>query len=153
MDLRLEHQRVKNKGGPGGINARIKLQRVGVQNKASGRYIRKITFLLTTVVYLLRELHSVSFSLYQWEPWKRNATQKKKINFKKKKPRDFFLIFKNGFIDSTTHKCFLFSRTRTSDPNYLELERLSKNDYLCQVRLCTVLFYFQIDRFLRFYMW
>lgn len=68
MDLRLEHQRVKNKGGPGGINARIKLQRVGVQNKASGRYIRKITFLLTTVVYLLRELHSVSFSLYQWEP-------------------------------------------------------------------------------------
>lgn len=66
--LRLEHQRVKNKGGPGGINARIKLQRVGVQNKASGRYILKITFLLTTVVYLLRELHSVSFSLYQWEP-------------------------------------------------------------------------------------
>lgn len=52
MDLRLEHQRVKNKGGPGGINARIKLQRVGVQNKASGRYIRKITFLLTTAVYL-----------------------------------------------------------------------------------------------------
>lgn len=133
MDLRLEHQRVKNKGGPGGINARIKLQRVGVQNKASGRYIRKITFLLTTVVYLLRELHSVSFSLYQWEPWKRNAT-KKKINFKKKK-RDFFLIFKNGFIDSTTHKCFLFSRARTSDPNYLELERLNKNDYLCQVRV------------------
>lgn len=68
MDLRLEHQRVKNKGGPGGLYARIKLQRVGVQNKASGRYILKITFLLTTVVYLLRELHSVSFSLYQWEP-------------------------------------------------------------------------------------
>lgn len=61
--------------------------------------------------------------------------QKKKINFKKKKPRDFFLIFKIGFIDSTTHKCFLFSRTRTSDPNYLELERLNKNDYLCQVRV------------------
>lgn len=77
MDLRLEHQRVKNKGGPGGINARIKLQRVGVQNKVSGRYIRKITFLLTTVDYLLRELHSVSFSLYQLEPWKRNATKKK----------------------------------------------------------------------------
>lgn len=89
MDLRLEHQRVKNKGGPGGLYARIKLQRVGVQNKASGRYIRKITFLLTTVVYLLRQLHSVSFSLYQWEPWKRNATQKK-INFKKKNQRFFF---------------------------------------------------------------
>lgn len=133
MDLRLEHQRVKNKGGPGGINARIKLQRVGVQNKASGRYIRKITFLLTTVVYLLRELHSVSFSIYQWEPWKRNATKKKRLTLKKK-TRDFFLIFKNGFIDSTTHKCFLFSRARTSDPNYLELERLNKNDYLCQVR-------------------
>lgn len=130
MDLRLEHQRVKNKGGPGGINAGIKLQRVGVQNKASGRYIRKITFLLTTVVYLLRELHSVSFSLYQWEPWKRNATKKKKINFKEKTQRFFF-----NFQDSTTHKCFLFSRTRTSDPNYLELERLNKNDYLCQVRV------------------
>lgn len=62
--------------------------------------------------------------------------QKKKINFKKKKnPEIFFFIFKNGFIDSTTHKCFLFSHTRTSDPNYLELERLNKNDYLCQVRV------------------
>lgn len=79
MDLRLEHQRVKNKGGPGGINARIKLQRVGVQNKASGRYIRKITFLLTTVVYLLTELHSVSFSLYQWETLKEKC-KKKEIN-------------------------------------------------------------------------
>lgn len=150
MDLRLEHQRVKNKGGPGGINARIKLQRVGVQNKASGRYIRKITFLLTTV-------KRITFSLIQsisMGALKEKCNQKKKINFKKKKTRDFFLIFKKGFIDSTTHKCFLFSRTRTSDPNYLELERLSKNDYLCQVRLiCTVLFYFQIDRFLRFYMW
>lgn len=83
MDLKLEHQRVKNKGGPGGINARIKLQRVGVLNKASGRYIRKITFLLTTVVYLLRELHSVSFSLYQWETLKEKC-KKKKINFLKK---------------------------------------------------------------------
>lgn len=67
MDLRLEHQRVKNKGGPGGINARIKLQRVGVQNKASGRYIRKITFLLTTV----------SFSLYQWETLKEKCKKKR----------------------------------------------------------------------------
>lgn len=57
MDLRLEHQRVKNKGGPGGINARIKLQRVGVQNKASGRYIRKITFLLS--------VKRITFSLIQ----------------------------------------------------------------------------------------
>lgn len=89
MDLRLEHQRVKNKGGPGGINARIKLRRVGVQNKASGRYIRKITFLLTTVVYLLRQLHSVSFSLYQWETLKEICKKKKKINFLKKN-RDFF---------------------------------------------------------------
>lgn len=40
MDLRLEHQRVKNKGGPGEINARIKLQRVGVQNKASGTFVK-----------------------------------------------------------------------------------------------------------------
>lgn len=88
MDLKLEHQRVKNKGGPGGINARIKLQRVGVQNKASGRYIRKITFLLTTVVYLLRELHSVSFSLYQWETLKEKC-KKKRLTFLKK-TRDFF---------------------------------------------------------------
>lgn len=84
MDLRLEHQRVKNKGGPGGINARIKLQRVGVQNKASGRYIRKITFLLTTVVYLLTELHSVSFSLYQWETLKEKCKKKKRLTFLKK---------------------------------------------------------------------
>lgn len=63
MDLRLEHQRVKNKGGPGGINARIKLQRVGVQNKASGRYIRKITFLLTTVNCL--SVKRITFSLIQ----------------------------------------------------------------------------------------
>lgn len=89
MDLRLEHQRVKNKGGPGGINARIKLQRVGVQNKASGRYIRKITFLLTTVVYLLTELHSVSFSLYQWETLKEKCKKKKRLTFKKK-PEIFF---------------------------------------------------------------
>lgn len=131
MDLRLEHQRVKNKGGPGGINARIKLQRVGVQNKASGRYIRKITFLLTTVVYLLRELHS-AHSVYINGSLEREMQQKiKKRLTLKKKTRYFFLIFKNGFIESTTHK--LFSRTRTSDPNYLELERLNKN--VCQVRV------------------
>lgn len=65
---------------------------------------------------------------------KEKCNKKKRLTLKKK-PRDFFLIFKNGFIDSTTHKCFLFSRARTSDPNYLELERLNKNDYLCQVRV------------------
>lgn len=67
MDLRLEHQRVKNKGGPGGINARIKLQRVGVQNKASGRYIRKITFLLTTVVNTFSLIQSISMGDFERE--------------------------------------------------------------------------------------
>lgn len=66
---------------------------------------------------------------------KEKCNQKKKINLKKKKTEIFFLIFKNGFIDSTTHKCFLFSRARISDLNYLELGRLNKNDYICQVRV------------------
>lgn len=84
MDLRLEHQRVKNKGGPGGINARIKLQRVGVQNKASGRYIRKITFLLTTVVNTFSLIQSISMGDFE-----REMQKKKEINFFKKN-RDFF---------------------------------------------------------------
>lgn len=75
MDLRLEHQRVKNKGGPGGINARIKLQRVGVQNKASGRYIRKITFLLSVKRITFSLIQSISMGDFERE------MQKKKINF------------------------------------------------------------------------
>lgn len=89
MDLRLEHQRVKNKGGPGGINARIKLQRVGVQNKASGRYIRKITFLLTTV-------KRITFSLIQsitMGALKEKCNKKKRLTLKKKKKPEIFFLF------------------------------------------------------------
>lgn len=52
------------------------------------------------------------------------------MNFKKKKI-DFFLIFKNGFIDFIMYKCFLFLCVCIFDLNYLEFERLNKNDYLC----------------------
>lgn len=78
MDLRLEHQRVKNKGGPGGINARIKLQRVGVQNKASGRYIRKITFLLSVKRITFSLIQSISMGALK------EKCNKKKIYFLKK---------------------------------------------------------------------
>lgn len=80
MDLRLEHQRVKkNKGWPGGINARIKLKGVGVQNKALGRYIGKIRFLLTTVLSVERIAFSLIQSISIGRLWKRNA-RKKYIN-------------------------------------------------------------------------